>query len=66
MREDPGSGLDVRVNPHSGVPLYVQIRDQIMTAIGSGSEAALNGQAFQQAAAQTNNNSVNVPTWWGK
>lgn len=36
MREDPGSGLDVRVNPHSGVPLYVQIRDQIMTAIGSG------------------------------
>lgn len=30
-----------------------------------GSEAALNGAAFQQAATKTNNNSVNVPTWWG-
>jgi hypothetical protein len=31
-----------------------------------GSEAALNGEAFKTAAAQTDNNSFNVPTWWGK
>ena len=29
-----------------------------------GSEAALNADAFQAAAAKTNGNSVNVATWW--